>query len=132
MVKAYPQNMEQKSNKGIAGGYCGLDADTKIPEANRRPNVTTGTYVGNGVQNRAIPHGLGRRPNLVIIVRVNTAGNIYLFHSSNTQMYTINATSFSMRNVTDMDDTNFYVGDNVDWDASANLDTLNYGWVAIG
>jgi len=93
---------------------------------------TTGTYTGNQVQNRAIPHGLGIKPTLVIIFRVGTATNIHYCINGQAKMWQMNVTTFSLRDVTEMDDTNFYVGDNVDWGLSANTNATNYGWVAFG
>jgi hypothetical protein len=90
-----------------------------------------GAYTGDSTANRAIAHGLGVIPRLVLIMRVNYwyrlfRGYDYILHQA------IVAGTEGALDVTAMDATNFYVGNATSYAQSANLDLTAYYWVAIG
>lgn len=90
---------------------------------------SSGNYTGNDGANRAIPHGLGRIPNGLIIVEYVTPnvfkqspplnGNIFRWGS--TTMYTVSI----------LDATSFYVGHATSYVNSANGNAKVYMWVAF-
>lgn len=92
------------------------------------PVSSQGSYAGDGSQNRAIPHGLGFAPKLVVIIHSDTArmyGNIAggvarCMNYQGEEAYTPTAA----------DATNFYVGNAVVFrlnEAAVGA----YKWVAI-
>lgn len=99
--------------------------------------TTSGTYTGNDGANRAIPHGLGRIPKVVIIM--HSTGD-YLYHVSGAQpgamLYGYWAAAVSDGGVngiaTALDATNFYVGHAVSYPKTANATGQTYNWFAIG
>jgi len=101
--------------------------------------ITSGSYTGNNSVNRAIPHGLGVTPKIVMItVRDTTAmfGNFYRIHGGIARIYYVGAVGGNARGrnfaVTAPSSTNFYVGNATDYTTSANERTIVYDWVAIG
>jgi len=74
-----------------------------------QPAGRAGSYNGNDAVNRAIPHGLGRIPNIVI-VKNHTAGTIYLIDVTGSMSIQAGASDFIV-SVTAPDATNLYVGD---------------------
>jgi len=97
-----------------------------------RTNITSGTYTGNDSANRAIPHGLGVPPKLVLIERAvaNTEHN-KLFYATATVFYNSGANE-NVYAVTIADTTNFYVGNIGDWTRSANGAGVDFRWIAFG
>jgi len=87
--------------------------------------TTTGTYTGDETVNRAIPHGLGVTPKLVLILPTSNALYVIM------QMAWIIAVRQSVLAVTTPDATNFYVGNAASYDFSAQ-EVREYRWVAIG
>ena len=105
---------------------AGVDADpTEIVIA------TSGSYTGNATAGRAIPHGLSAIPRIVLITPSSDSQNytFQLFGSYLGNMFSFNTGSKILKSVTDMDSTNFYVGDG---DSTANGSGAGYYWVAIG
>lgn len=92
--------------------------------------IGEGTYTGDDSVNRAIPHGLTVTPKIVLIHCNAVAqfriaiGEAKVLHAS--------AASFDESAVTAMDSTNFYVGKATSYPKSANENTRDYYWVAIG
>lgn len=87
-----------------------------------------GNYDGDGTANRAITHGLGRRPDLVMILKA-ASGTGWL------EIATLNVI-YCMGNVTNytvdaMDETDFHVGNVANLAQSANENAVTYYWVAI-
>jgi len=92
--------------------------------------ATSGTYTGNNTANRAIPHGLARVPNLVLLT---DRGNGYMWRIQGIQptiihFHTAGAMSQASA-VTAMNQTNFYVGNAADYNNSANS-ILDINWSA--
>jgi len=92
--------------------------------------VSSGTYLGNSSVNRAIPHGLGVIPKLILCV-LDSSLYIFLFITSINLTWQTTAT-MGYIGVTSPDITNFYVGNATNYNQSANLNAVNYYWVAIG
>jgi hypothetical protein len=104
--------------------------------------VGNGTYTGNNSTNRAIPHGLGVTPKLVMIFMPATGSNksyeYRLYSGSNyivySEYYSYGA-SPEVGNpyiVTEVDSNNFYVGNESGYEKTANYNSKVYYWVAIG
>jgi len=91
--------------------------------------ANTGTYTGDGTANRAIAHGLGKTPKLVISWN-NTNINFIMILGSDpdNECYIVGGSSgFVQTVVTAMNSTNFYVSATY-----GNLNANVYYWVAIG
>ncbi len=96
-------------------------------------SATSGSYTGNEGVNRAISHGLGATPKLVIILESSAKYLYWLFGSKTNRLFYLNHNVDNSYNaVTAMDDTNFYVGDASDYNESANAAGKTYYWAAIG
>ena len=87
--------------------------------------ITSGSYTGDGTSNKAIPHGLGVRPKIVQITK-----GPFLYYMSEGYIMRLNPAADNTI-VTDMDDTNFYVGVSGDAVNTANDNTEVYIWTAI-
>jgi hypothetical protein len=91
--------------------------------------VRSGQYAGNDTANRAITHGLGATPSMVII---------FMEYSSYTEIIVNNgnvvhpmsdpATDYA---VTAATSTSFYVGNATNYDESGNGGGKSYGWIAF-
>lgn len=87
--------------------------------------VGSGSYTGNNTANRAIAHGMGKAPVLVLFrigyatLRIGEPG------------YIDYAPAVSVLAVTTWDSTNFYVGNASYYDRSANATGSTYFWVAF-
>jgi len=57
---------------------------TSTIQTNSTAGFTTGTYTGNGLDNQTIGHGLGARPNWIIVKRKDTAAAWPVWHEHNT------------------------------------------------
>lgn len=94
--------------------------------------ITTGTYTGDGTQNRAIAHGLGVVPKVVFITKDN--GSYHFMGISTGYLHYAGgggSPSVSSLAQTNSTSTNFYVGASTDTDAGANKSSQNYSWVAL-
>lgn len=92
--------------------------------------MATGTYTGDNTANRAIPHGLGVTPNLVLIIE-DGAGKSACFIIIRVAMI-MEIAGGGSEVVTIPNATNFYVGNAVSYTRTANDNTENYRWFAIG
>lgn len=101
------------------------------PPAAKTPSAT-GTYSGNSAANRAIPHGLGVVPSLVIILGTNVDYLIAFIDSTGQIIFTL-AAGQGTRSVTAPTATNIYVGDAADYVSSGNSSTTSrtYRWIAF-
>lgn len=97
------------------------------PITNAGALITNGTYTGNDAVNRAIPHGLGVIPKLVVIYGENVAVRHGILNSIVAKSYAGDNTADSVQAQTAMTSTNFYVGA-----ANLNTGTVVYDWAAIG
>ncbi|GAI91044.1 unnamed protein product [marine sediment metagenome] len=110
----------------------GIDADAVCSEteiddkiaAALLLKINTGTWVGDNAGNKAIAHGLGVIPKLVLISSI-TSGSMGWVHG------TINRNTFqdSYANVANWDATNFYVSKIT---CNMNLPGITYHFVAFG
>lgn len=90
----------------------------------------TGTYVGDATANKAIAHGLGRIPHLVVIRAVGTTQGYGLEIGACDNITQFN-TGANAQAVTASDAVNFYVGNAASYANSSNTNLQNYEWVAI-
>lgn len=103
------------------------EADGKITthgedvDAHHAP-FTTGSYVGDNSDNRAIPHGLGVIPKLVLIL-----GSTYRAGMLDNTML-LNVYSDANEAVTAWDTTNFYVSQTTVY---MNVSEISYHWIAF-
>ena len=97
----------------------------------RVTQISSGSYTGNNAVNRAIPHGLGVIPKAILIAR---SDGFYQFRIMNQQaaIWCWNASVNIYKTVKAMDAINFYVGQLVDSEHSANESPSTYRWIAIG
>ncbi|GAH90325.1 unnamed protein product [marine sediment metagenome] len=117
------------------GSYAG-HGDKRVA-VNAAPNalefetaVTSGSYVGNDTTSRAIPHGLGVTPKLVLI-HTTSRVNWFRIIDGIGKIFEMSTEAWTAT-VTAMDDTNFYVGKSIDFIKSANGSGITHNWVAIG
>lgn len=93
--------------------------------------ITSGTYTGNGAQNRGIPHLLGKQPKQLLVsgfVTIGEAGYITCMIDIPTGKQI--AQSVQTITCTVPDATNFYVGDATG--QYLNVAGRTYFWYAIG
>lgn len=116
----------------IATGEVILASDVNVI-ANGRAKISSGTYSGNGSANRAIPHGLGVTPKLVVIFGTNNdfCGGIIIGNTA--QILGWSGGSNAGYAVTISDATNFYVGNGTNYELSLNsvAGARTYTWTAI-
>ena len=93
--------------------------------------TTSGSYTGDNSANRAIPHGLGATPKVVFVQGIS-GGGAYFFRVFGAQALIFYAAGSSGYAVTIPNATNFYVGNAASYANTANVNTWNYIWVAIG
>lgn len=93
--------------------------------------TSSGSYAGNDTANRAIPHGLPATPKVILIgIALNSEPRKFIIKGV---LGGIIDESLSQINpVTIPNATDFYVGNAVNYTASANAVGINYTWVAIG
>lgn len=92
--------------------------------------AASGSYSGNDSANRAIPHGLADTPSLVIITAASGFGGIFAKQVGNDLVSEFTGNTFRAA-VTEMDSTNFYVGNAANYTQSANAVGGTYYWTAI-
>lgn len=96
-----------------------------------KPNVSivaSGSYTGNETANRAIPHGLGVIPKMVLIS--NDVQGWYQAIFTDIVAYVQSAANNNL-GVTAPDATNFYVGNATEYNHSANGTAGSWSWVAF-
>lgn len=94
--------------------------------------ITSGTYAGDGSANKAIPHGLGVTPKMVMIQIDSTVAHSGWIIASGHLIGFVGAASQEIKivAVTPWTTTNFYVGDGTNlW--SLNNNGNNYNWIAF-
>ena len=90
---------------------------------------SSGSYTGDNTINRAIAHGLGTTPSLILLFQVDSWERQYSIFAGVAKIYdycerTNNA-------VTAPDATNFYVGNSSNYERAANYSGFTYRWVAF-
>lgn len=105
---------------------------------NNVPRINSGHYAGTGVANKAVAHGLGKIPLLIIIEEDTSNTDQFIITNTNGGSNPISAWEHKQSStyhaqwgygITPPDSTNFYVGDTL---AKANDGSKSYYWVAIG
>lgn len=91
--------------------------------------MTSGSYDGNNITNRAIAHGLGSTPIAVFITGTD-ARLTTIFESG--YICGRSAITEIRSAVTAWDATNFYVGLSGNYDYTANWSGISYQWKALG
>jgi hypothetical protein len=94
--------------------------------------INSGTYTGNASANRAVAHGLGRTPKMVIIARSTTYATIRHLIVPGQIGFAGGVTNEPVYAVTTWDSTSFYVGNASNYDLSSNDNGTGYNWVAYG
>ena len=94
--------------------------DDNVPSIS---NINSGAYGGNNADNRAIAHGLGETPRLVILAPVTGGGAGYVIAAVN-----INTFIPDQASVTTWTSTNFYVNTTA---VFFNSNGVTYNWVAF-
>lgn len=95
--------------------------------------LNSGSYTGNATVNRAIPHGLGVTPKIVLLTQVSAAyDNLWRILSGYAMIWFSQASSKGIQVVTAPDATNFYVGNSAYYGQSANGSGVSMFWVALG
>uniref|UniRef100_A0A6M3LYZ5 Uncharacterized protein n=1 Tax=viral metagenome TaxID=1070528 RepID=A0A6M3LYZ5_9ZZZZ len=107
-------------------GVAGRPSEVDLPAGG--VVISSGTYIGNDTDNRAIAHGLGVIPKLVIVLCTNATWD----ERSGILAHSDYFVSFKGRYnaVTARTTTNFYVPE--ENDCTLNLSSKTYVWVAIG
>ena len=111
-----------------------MDADVKSDAAisytklSGVPQKLTGGYSGDNTVNRAIPHGYGGEPHLILIYGDN--GVVLLINTSYNGVIRVDNDS-AIKSVTAVDSTNFYVGNSSSYPLSANASGVTYTWVIL-
>lgn len=121
--------------QNAALGLATLDAAAKfagLVSSDPAAVIGSGSYTGNSTANRAIAHGLGRTPKMVIVLQHTSLANGMILVNHGAAFLVSHSTSDARTTVTAMDSTNFYVGNAASYDGSANLTGLAYTYVAIG
>lgn len=113
-------------------GAANWEAITPDP-ATLSKNATC-SYTGNDTVNRAIAHGLGRTPKIIVGALYVSSGEAYIYIIISGLNYIIHnrSTTAGGLAVTAPDATNFYVGNATEYTYSANHTGETYYWVAIG
>ena len=94
-------------------------------------SATTGSYAGDDTDNRAIPHGMGVIPDLVIIIGNNNSAGGYIAVRTHAGVYLTCISTRARYTTTISDATNFHVGLSSDYYASVNEDGSGYRWYAF-
>jgi hypothetical protein len=93
---------------------------------------STGTYTGTDAANRAIAHGLGIKPKLVLISARTLIDGCSLKIIEDGRIEYLNAATDISYAVTAFSTNNFYVGNAASWPQSGNGAGVTYNWVAFG
>jgi len=117
--------LEWTAGKLLKGAGAGADPTEIDPSM-----ITTGNYTGNETVNRAIAHGLGVTPKIVLITEDD--GYMFRIHAGLARIIYQQATVGGAYEVTAMDATNFYVGNSTNYTASANGPGESFYWIAFG
>ena len=92
--------------------------------------VSSGSYTGNNTASRAIAHGLGHTPSIVLI-KTWVGVPWFRIFGAVAQISYVTPGSQGQWAVTIPDTTNFYVGNASNYLWSANDENYTFSWVAI-
>jgi hypothetical protein len=125
------------ASDGAEGGHAvdGVDVSALYTQVQGSAWVRHGYYDGDSTAYRAIAHGLGREPVLVMIMPVVDTIYMYDFkifgYHVDAYMYRVGQDDGRIW-VGVMTNQNFYVGNANAYTYSANASGVRYRWVAIG
>ncbi|KKM98164.1 hypothetical protein LCGC14_1160750 [marine sediment metagenome] len=123
--------LEWEAGKLLKGAGEGVDPVLiDVPTGNAR--IASGTYPGNVTVNRAIAHGLGVIPKIVMVHRSDLGTGFNRIVDQSAFISYVSHLAVIKHAVTAMTDTNFYVGNATNYLQSANNTGQSYDWVAIG
>jgi len=92
--------------------------------------MTTGTYAGDDSANKAIPHGLGAKPKVVLIASQSTTiVCVVQDMGASSAITAINVARTG--GITALTSTNFYVGNAGSYANTANAAGVSYTWWAF-
>ncbi len=117
---------------GLGDPTLAQDAATRayvLAQAN-----ASGSYTGTGAANKAVAHGLGSIPKIVMIFEVTDVPEMILEIWGGLALIRymkVGTTAVGTLAVTTPDSTNFYVGNATNYTNSANYLNRTYNWVAI-
>jgi hypothetical protein len=100
-----------------------------LSESMNVARIASDSYPGNNTANRAIAHGLGMTPKLVLL-SLGTHGRTLKILESGKIEFVSDAGS-NLLAVTAWDSTNFYVGNATEYAHSANDNSFTWSWVAF-
>lgn len=113
------------ANKLLKGAGAGVDPAEIDPVS-----IASGSYTGDSTANRAIPHGLGVIPKVVLLFTQNSY--LQRIQAGKADIWFVSSAASGYWPVTAMDATNFYVGNTNEFSQSANINGGTSWWVAIG
>jgi len=100
--------------------------------------TSEGTFVGDNTANRAIPHSLGKTPQIVVLSETTgiTTGHIFVIIRGRAYIFCAGSLAAGGESgfhaITIPDNINFHVGNVANYHTSANFGTRAYYWVAFG
>lgn len=120
-----PWQLSHTGKRINSGDFNTMSVPTYPPAI---PTTRSGVYVGDGTANKAIAHGLGTTPTIVLITTPGAAllGVVYDGGSGY-----IEAVATGILAVTIKDATNFYVGNATNYTNSFNVNLTYYYWTVI-
>jgi hypothetical protein len=89
---------------------------------------TTGNYTGNDSANRAIAHGLGSIPSIILIFKILGTCREAIITSGVAKICRFEGNRYD---VSAPDATNFYVGEATSYEYSMNCASTPYKWIAF-
>lgn len=107
-----------------------VTADQHHPQVHAHGNY--GSYAGDNTVNRAIAHGLGVVPTVVLICNLNSMYWFRISRANATILFCLQPAETSGVSVSELNSTNFYVGATGGYLKSANASGEAYYWIAIG
>lgn len=91
--------------------------------------IASGTYTGDDSVNKAIPHGMGKAPQLILII--SNQGYHFWLSEGDAGWISGNFVGQPRLAVTAPDATNFYVGNATSYPGSANQTVAAHYWTAL-
>ncbi len=110
-------------------GYVGGVTSAIQTQLNGKTSLGRGTYTGDGTVNRAIAHGLGSTPKLILILNTTVATYVVIDGTTGNAVCMAGAAT-SSHTQTAPTSTNFYVGKPATAGFFGNDDTHAYTWFA--
>ena len=89
--------------------------------------ITKGTYQGDGTNNKAIAHGLGKIPKIIHLIKIGYQDNLILVNMDSNLGTWVNAIDSTIDGVPAATATDFYVSAGL-----SNITGKTYYWVALG